>query len=68
MMMQSAKSVGRATSVAASSTAERASVRPVIPASRRATCSTMMTAPSTMIPKSTAPSESRFADMPRSFR
>src|SRR5438093_11240381 len=71
MMMQRAKSVGRATSSAASSTTARTWRGPLpLPfrARRRATCSTMITAPSTMIPKSTAPRERRFAERPRSFK
>src|SRR5579885_3145627 len=68
MMMQSAKSVGRATSPAASSTTERASRGPAVPPRRRATCSIMITAPSTMMPKSTAPSDSKLAERPRRWR
>ena len=70
MMMSSANTVGRATAV----TARR--IRSVavwggVPggsASEVTMYSTMTTAPSTMMPKSTAPIDSRLADMPRQPR
>jgi len=74
MMMSSEKSVGRATSLAALNTvnANAPSCSPC-PAPCRCDslwnrCSTRITAPSTMMPKSTAPIDSRLADMPRTYR
>jgi len=54
--------------LAASNTAERASRGSRTRPRRRARCSTMMTAPSTMMPKSTATMLSRLALMPRACR
>ena len=66
MMIRTAKVSGRATSTAASCTSWR-TWGPVTFRSlrRRKMFSAMMTAPSTMIPKSMAPSESRFDGTPR---
>jgi len=66
MMISTAKVSGRATSTAAccTSRATRAP-RGRRSASRRTMFSVMITAPSTMIPKSIAPRESRLAGIPR---
>ena len=67
MMINIEKNVGRPTSNAASSIVcliDKASFA-VRVESRRNTFSTTMTAPSTIIPKSIAPNESKFAGMPR---
>ncbi len=74
MMMSSENSVGRATSEAAlntrSASGTSGSEMPCscVGESLWNECSTRITAPSTMMPKSTAPIESRFADMPRECR
>jgi len=68
MMISIENSVGRPTWIVASRiVAQRVSVScgPRSSDSRRKMFSTTMTAPSTMIPKSIAPSDSRFAGMPR---
>ena len=69
-MMSSENSVGRATSRAASKIVSHAARSCsccwyASPAQWPNTCSTRITAPSTMMPKSTAPIDSRFADIPR---
>ena len=71
MMISIENSVGRPTSVAACSiTSRRSSSRRFSPFSDRRCMmfSTMITAPSTMMPKSSAPSDSRLAGTPMIFR
>ena len=76
MMIRSENSVGFATSRAASrihSSSGRSgppppTAAPLPSGTRWNRCSTRITAPSTMIPKSTAPIDSRFADIPRQYR
>ena len=71
MTINMEKNVGRPTATVASRIASRRddrSRRMACPDKRRNTFSTTMTAPSTMIPKSIAPSERRLAGIPRSVR
>jgi len=71
MMMSMEKKVGRPTSTVARSIAWRRAFFWLVSFNsprRRKTFSTTMTAPSTMMPKSIAPRESKLAGMPRQVR